>query len=266
MSHRFIVQKAKGVKHGPITRVVSPSDAIAEHIKPFVFFDYFDADVTPEFQMGMHPHSGIATVTFTIRGDSSYTDTDGKTGVLNAGGIEWMKAGGGAWHKGGAATTGRLQGIQLWIALPPEEESSASESIYVPRENIKSVGNLRVLLGEYESAKSSLKTPAPMNYFEVHLKDGEKWDFKPPVGHAVAWVFAFEGKLQADVTIDTKELAVFNEAEGQIELTAIGNTSFVIGTAVKHSHSLVLGNYSVHTSPEALRAGEKYIVQIQPQL
>lgn len=216
--------------------------------------------------MGMHPHSGIVTVTFTIRGDSSYTDTDGKIGILNAGGIEWMKAGGGAWHKGGAATTGRLQGIQLWIALPPEEESSASESIYVPRENIKGVGNLRVLLGEYEDAKSGLKTPSSMNYFEVHLKDGEKWNFKPPVGHTVAWVFPFEGKLQADATIDTKELAVFNEAEDPIEITAIGNASFVVGTAVKHPHPLVLGNYSVHTSRDALSNGEKRIVEIRNQL
>ena len=266
MHQRTVVQKSKGHKHDSITRVVSPSDTIAERIKPFVFFDYFDAEVTPHFQIGMHPHSGIATVTFTIMGDSSYTDTEGKKGVLNAGGIEWMKAGGGAWHQGGAAKAGRLQGIQLWIALSPSLENSASESIYVSPDDVLTKGNVRVLLGEFDGTKSAVTTPTPINYFQVNLKDGEQWRFQPPAGQTVAWVYPYEGKLRADVLIDTKELAVFNDAEDAIEVTAVDDTTFVVGTAVKHPHALVLGNYSVHTSREALSTGEKRIIEIRRQL
>lgn len=58
---RAIVLRTRGSKHGPITRLVSPSD-IGELIKPFVFLDLFDIPAmgTPTF--GWHPHSGIATL------------------------------------------------------------------------------------------------------------------------------------------------------------------------------------------------------------
>jgi hypothetical protein len=55
-------------------------------------------------------------------GSVRYEDTNGATGLLPAGGIEWMRAGGGVWHGGGLGEPGRTRGFQLWIALPPEFE------------------------------------------------------------------------------------------------------------------------------------------------
>jgi hypothetical protein len=40
----------------------------------------------------------------------------------------------------------------------------------------------------------------------------------------------------------------------------------VLGSAAKHPHDLVLGNYSVHTSAETLREGEAEIRRIGQQL
>jgi len=42
--------------------------------------------------------------------------------------------------------------------------------------------------------------------------------------------------------------------------------SFVLGSAVKHPHPLVLGYYSVHTSSAALREGEARIQKIGMRL
>jgi len=47
---------------------------------------------------------------------------------------------------------------------------------------------------------------------------------------------------------------------------AEGPTSFVFGAAIKHPHSLVLGDYSVHTSREALARGEAEIDRIGERL
>jgi hypothetical protein len=49
-------------------------------------------------------------------------------------------------------------------------------------------------------------------------------------------------------------------------LWADGATSFVFGSAIKHPHPLVLGNYSVHTSAETLRRGEAEIRRIGQRL
>jgi redox-sensitive bicupin YhaK (pirin superfamily) len=88
-------------------------------LKPFVFLDLFDnrGDAFPTF--GLHPHSGLATLTYVAEGSVSYEDTNGATGVLRAGGVEWMRAGKGVWHAGGAGDPGLTRGFQLWIALPP---------------------------------------------------------------------------------------------------------------------------------------------------
>ncbi len=42
-NEREMVRRTRGTSHGPITRLVSPSD-LGQAIKPFVFLDYFDID------------------------------------------------------------------------------------------------------------------------------------------------------------------------------------------------------------------------------
>src|SRR6266852_9773754 len=64
---RRIVYRTHGRAHGPITRLVSPSD-VGEFIKPFVFLDYFDIDPKHTPAIGFHPHSGIATLTLLLEG------------------------------------------------------------------------------------------------------------------------------------------------------------------------------------------------------
>src|ERR1700693_1768075 len=96
---RRIVVLSSGQRHGPITRLVSPSD-IGELIKPFVFLDHAEVPWTPEPLVGIHPHSGIATLTTVLRGGLAYEDTTGKKGQVLAGGLGWMKTGNGGWHGG----------------------------------------------------------------------------------------------------------------------------------------------------------------------
>src|ERR1700752_4501684 len=95
---RRIAARTRGRPHGPVTRVVSPSD-LGERIKPFVFLDYFEPQVQ-ELRFGIHPHSGIATITVLLEGDLNYEDPTGKSGILPAGGVEWMRSGAGVWHDG----------------------------------------------------------------------------------------------------------------------------------------------------------------------
>src|SRR6202521_4317403 len=112
---RRIALTTSGRQHGPITRLVSPSD-IGELIKPFVFLDHAEVAPRPEPLFGIHPHSGIATLTVVLRGGLAYEDTTGKKGEVAAGGLEWMKAGNGVWHDGGATARAPFRAVQLWIS------------------------------------------------------------------------------------------------------------------------------------------------------
>jgi redox-sensitive bicupin YhaK (pirin superfamily) len=264
-THRRIVQTTSGRRHGPIARLVSPSD-IGELIKPFVFLDHFEVAPRPEPFMGIHPHSGIATLTVVLRGGVVYEDTTGKSGTVPTGGLEWMKAGNGVWHDGGAATGEPLRGFQLWVALPPSEENGPAESQYIAPEEVQSDGPARVILGRYGRAASPIRAPADINYLHVTLKDGEHWRYSPPEGHTVAWLAIDKGALRCPAPVIAGQLVVFEESGDAIELEARGNTSFVLGSAVKHPHPLVLGNYSVHTNRDALDQGEAQIERIGRRL
>ena len=262
---REIALLTRGRKHGPITRLVSPSD-IGERIKPFVFLDYAEVGPRPEPLFGIHPHSGIATLTTILSGGLRYEDTTGKSGTVPAGGLEWMKAGNGVWHDGGATPGETLRAFQLWVALPPAQENSEPRSQYVTPESVQHAGPARVILGSHGGARSVIDSPAGMNYLHVRLKDGERWTYAPPEGHTVGWLAVDSGNLRAARPIHAGELAVFEESNDAIELQAVGDSSFVLGSAVKHDYSLVLGSYSVHTSPEALERGEAQIKRIGQQL
>ena len=58
----------------------------------------------PDF--GLHPHSGITTVTYLFEGEVRYEDTSGATRILTKGGVEWFKASHGSWHDGGPSVSG----------------------------------------------------------------------------------------------------------------------------------------------------------------
>src|ERR1700746_2852225 len=96
---RAIVRRTRGQTHGPVTRLMSPPD-FGEILKPFVFLDLFDYEGAP-FNMPLHPHSGIATLTYVAQGAVSYIDPYNARGTLPAGGGGWMEGGGGAVGGGG---------------------------------------------------------------------------------------------------------------------------------------------------------------------
>ncbi len=263
---RRIAFRTGGRRHGEITRLASPSD-IGELIKPFVFLDHAVVVPTGKPMFAIHPHSGIATVTTMLSGGISYEDTTGKKGELPAGGVEWMKAGNGVWHDGNVLPGETARLFQLWLALPPALENSPPESQYIPPAETRQDGPVRVILGRHGSAMSAIRAPEGINYFHVRLRGGETWRYMPPAGHNVAWLAIDKGLLNASEPIEAGQLAVFEESDGApIELQAKGETSFVIGSAVKHPHPLVLGYYSVHTSMAALAQGEAEIRRIGNRL
>jgi redox-sensitive bicupin YhaK (pirin superfamily) len=209
---------------------------------------------------GWHPHSGIATVTVVFDGAVAFAETTGKSGVLHAGSIEWMRAGNGVWHTGAPEPQG-VKGFQLWVALPPELENTHNQSHYVMPEDVPVEGPARVILGSYGRSKSSIVAP-PMTYLALTLKDGERWTYHPAQGHTVAWAAVLDGALRTPGRISSAEIAVFDRSEDSIDFIAEGDTRFVIGSAAPHPHDLFLGNYSVHTSAKALRDAEAEIRRI----
>lgn len=267
---RTIVHKTRGYGDGPIVRLMSPTD-VGEQLKPFVFLDLFEADMRAlTGSMPVHPHSGIATVTVFTDGDVTFDDPLAGHGTIGYGGVEWARAGKGMWHgkELSAGTSPTARGFQLWIALPPHLETAEPETQYIASEQTPTVGPARVIVGSYGGAVSPVRAPDGINYLLVTLSAGERWTYEPAEGQTIGWIAVASGAVNAGERISAGQLAVFDNSAAPIALegTADAGAKFVLGSAVPHPHPLHLGSYSVHTSADALAAGERHIREMKQQL
>ena len=97
------------------------------------------------------------------------------------------------------------------------------------------------------------------------LKDGYEVYFVSDCS-AGGWISVSHGRLRVPEPVDAGELAIFESSDAAVDCTAEADAEFVVGSAVPHAHDLALGNYSVHTSPAALREGERWLGEIQRRL
>lgn len=267
---RRVTYRTTGHTHGPITRLMSPSD-LGRMLKPFVFLDLFDVDLhDPRAGFPVHPHSGLATITVLVDGDLHFDDATDGSGRIDFGGFEWMRAGGGVWHgkELSAGTSRKARGFQLWLALPPELEHADVDSQYVEAQHVPTAGPAHVILGSYGGVRSPARAPDGITYLLVKLAAGTTWTFTPPAGQSVGWLAVANGRLVGETNADAGEMLLF-DASGQpvtLEAGAGSDAIFVIGAAAPHPHDLHLGNYSVHTSADSLARGEANIERLRQLL
>ncbi|TDR31796.1 pirin family protein [Hydromonas duriensis] len=269
MERSILSFKALPASHGPIVNLIGPQ-GLGQDLKPFIFLDFFNAEVEPGFGFGMHPHSGIATLTYQPGSDVRYEDTTGQNGILKAGGLEWMNAGGGAWHQGQLLGTGFVTGFQLWVAMPAGVEDGPAVGQYVAPEDVpqhKSNGVLtKVLLGHWQGLSSPIQSHQDMDYFAIELSANTSWQHQTPAEHSIAWAFVYEGDALVNGQSCLKQLVIFDDANGDIQITSESGAKVMFGSAVPHAADLVLGRSSVHTNAQSLAVAQQKIRQIGLQL
>ena len=262
MSSLSVIMRTKGRNHGFMNRMFSPGD-LGQTLKPFVFLDFLCGDVSKDgMSFGFHPHSGIGTLTYSINAPVYYTDTEGVDGVLQPGGLEWMKAGGGAWHK--ASFKGSIDGMmafQFWFALPASLEEGLSQSVYISPSDVPACESCKVLVGSYKGVSSPVPCPNDVTVLDVVLsKNDDKFTHVFPQKQLTKFVFVYKGS--ADVCGETcsGEVFVLSEDVCEIVIKATSlNTRIIIASGVPHPHSLALGRYSVHTNMDSLAKSEARI-------
>jgi redox-sensitive bicupin YhaK (pirin superfamily) len=126
---------------------------------PFLMLDDFRSDNPDDYIKGFpwHPHRGIETITYLVKGSVEHADSLGNKGVIASGDVQWMTAGSGIIHQEMPKMSAdrRISGFQLWANLP------ASHKMMKPRyQDIKSADipvvtnasgcTVRVVCGSFE--------------------------------------------------------------------------------------------------------------------
>ena len=150
----------------------------------FIFFDHLGpADLAPGrgIDVRPHPHIGLATVTYLFDGEIVHRDSLGSQQSIRPGDVNWMTAGRGIVHseRTGAEARragSRLDGLQLWVALPLANEEADPNFHHHPAATLPSLdiagARVRVLAGTAYGERSPVETFAPPLCADVAMPAG----------------------------------------------------------------------------------------------
>ncbi|MFW5876618.1 MAG: pirin family protein [Myxococcota bacterium] len=153
-------------------------------VGPFTFFDHMGPAVLAPgggLDVPPHPHIGLATVTYLFEGEILHRDSLGSHQPIRPGDINWMTAGRGIAHSertpAELRTTGfRVDGLQLWVALPLADEETAPAFHHHPADTLPALeregARLRVLAGTAYGETSPVRTFSPLFYVDAALPAG----------------------------------------------------------------------------------------------
>jgi len=72
-----------------------------EQFDPFLMLDYVESQEENPDSKGIpwHPHKGMETITYMIRGSVAHEDSMGNEGIIGPGELQWMRAVKGILHQ-----------------------------------------------------------------------------------------------------------------------------------------------------------------------
>lgn len=209
-----------------------------DYLDPFLLLDHF-ADSKPEdYEAGfpLHPHRGIETVTYVLRGVVDHRDSIGNSGSIGPGDVQWMTAGGGIMHEEMPQVRPEgIDGFQLWVNLPAELKMTRPRyqgiaSSEIPEVVIEGGVRIRVITGEVDGIKGPVSgIAADPTYLDVTIPPGSSFTHQVSRGHtAFAYVFEGEASFDEDRTISHTRLVVWGDGDYVKVATDEGAVRFLL--------------------------------------
>ena len=179
-------------------------------IDPFVMLDHFGPVYIKDpngIGVPPHPHRGFEPVTFLFDGHVEHKDSLGNTGLLDAGGVQWMTSGKGIVHSEDMAKRykngGFLHGIQLWVNLPKDKKMVEPGYQNITKEMIPTVkcengkARIQVVAGDIFDVKGPTSTFTPIIALMIELDPGTKLEIPVPV-HYNSFLQLLEGNIMVE--------------------------------------------------------------------
>jgi len=161
-------------------RLVGPW-CFLDRFGPLSFTEGVPMDVAP------HPHMGLQTVSWLLDGEIAHLDSLGSEAVLRPGGVNVMTSGAAIAHAEQTPRdhTGRLNGVQLWTALPEVDRHRAPAFQQVPEvPRVELAGGLaQVFSGALSGATSPADHFSPLVGADLQVRRGARLTVPLVSGH-----------------------------------------------------------------------------------
>lgn len=225
---------------------------------PFLLLDDFRSDNPDHYVKGFpwHPHRGIETITYVLKGDVEHGDSLGNKGIISSGDVQWMTAGSGIVHqempKGDG--NGTMYGFQLWANLPSREKMMDPRYRDVANEQIPEVKlpndtTVKIIAGEVSGIKGPVQDIVidPV-YIDVTVPANSEFRQPAKPGHTV-FAYIIEGQgyccrekspftyeveginyfdIQRDPFVDNGTLVLFDDGDEILVFTEEHKVRFLL--------------------------------------
>lgn len=198
----------------------------APEFDPFLLLDDFHSNNPDDYIKGFpwHPHRGIETITYLIRGEIEHGDSLGNKGLIGAGDVQWMTAGSGIIHQEmpQVSVDRLIQGFQLWLNLPSAHKMMPPRYRDVTMDQIPEVKDdkgvaVKVISGTVHGTEGPVRdvVAAPL-LCDVDIPGGVTFDYDLPSDLSLlCYVFSGEGRFDPEggETSSEKTLVAYDSGE-----------------------------------------------------
>jgi redox-sensitive bicupin YhaK (pirin superfamily) len=267
-----IIPRARDLGGFEVRRAL-PS-AQRQMVGPFIFFDQMGP---AEFLTGQgidvrpHPHIGLGTVTYLLKGRLHHRDSLGTDQWIEPGAVNWMKAGWGITHSertdGDVRQTGQtLFGLQTWLALPKAQEDDPAAFAHTPATDLPVLEGegktVRLILGHAWGEAAPLSTPSEVFYADATLAAGAAIPL--PDEQEDRGVYVLQGEVSVGgQTFPAGQMLVFRPGDQiSVKAGAEGARIMLLGGATMDGPRFIWWNFvasskdRIEAAKEAWRAGD----------
>lgn len=172
------------------------------YVDPFLLLDHFASTNPRDYEAGfpLHPHRGMETVTYVLRGEVKHRDTLGNSGSIGAGDVQWMTAGRGIMHEEMPQVRPEgIDGFQLWVNLPAKLKLTKPRyqdirSAVIPEIKKEGGTRIRVITGTIDGVRGPVTgIAADPIYLDVFVPPRTTFVQSIEPGHS-AFAYVFEGE------------------------------------------------------------------------
>ncbi len=219
-----------------------------------------------------HPHRGIATVSYIIKGTVEHFDSAGNHGILQDGGIQWMKAGNGIIHDeiihpNTNSQTSKQLGMQFWINLPAKNKIEKPDYMVIQTKDIPEIilpnnkGKIKVLIGKLDAIESIIPTYSDIFLYHLELKSGKSHTFTVKKDNESALTLIKGKAVVNNNDIPANELLVFDKKGETIEIVNNSNEDIdvILFGGEPYTETIAFGGpYVMNSQVEIAQANTDY--------
>ncbi len=198
-------------------------------VGPFTFLDIMGPEALGPgegLNIDAHPHIGLSTLTYLLRGRAVHRDSTGAVQTIEPGAVNWMTAGSGVTHTERSHPDDLdietdLFGTQLWVALPRDAENNPPKFEHCDAAEVPVVrsgdAEIRVAAGSGWGHDAPVAGSSPLVLADISL-DGST--LAVPAEHPERAVLSLNG----DLRVGGSELK-----EGSLAVLEPGTTAEISG-------------------------------------